>query len=439
MIKQNSKERHSVFHRFIDPDFIDLFYQASILNHFPIVAWQLPGKNERQAIIDLSRPVTQIDMDLSKIQPGFIFTPFLNSGIVPSLFLKANLFLNNSRCIYCGDNAEEAHNKLLFENTLINLLNNNGKNGENQTAINGSKGLIYISRYGRNTSVTKEQFCHWVEQAKKQIKKDKLKKVVLTRTVEVELEEDFGPLSLFKTLCIAYPNAFISLVAIPGIGTWIGATPELLLSVNRRELLTVALAATKTVSFDTELSNVIWGDKELKEQAFVSDYVRNCFLQQGIHDFIEHETETMRAGNLLHLQTRFQLELSQDNLHERANRFLKELHPTPAICGVPKTAALDFILDHESHDREFYTGYLGPVNIDSQSHLFVNLRCMQLKGDTAILYAGSGITIDSEPEKEWLEAELKLSTLLDFLNKKLSTTIRKLTQHSGSSTCNEKV
>ena len=432
MIKQNSEERHSVFQHFIDSDFIDLFYQASILNGFPIVAWQLPGKNERQAIIDLSRTVTEIDMDLSKIQPGFIFAPFLNNGDKPSLFLKANLFLNNSRCIYCTDSTEEAHNKLLFENTLMNLLDKNGKNGENQTTINDSKGLIYINRNDRNTAVTKEQFCHWVKQAKKQIKKDKLNKVVLTRTVEVELEEDFGPLKLFKTLCTAYPTAFISLVAIPAIGTWIGATPELLLSVNRRELFTVALAATKNISFDTELSNVIWGDKELKEQAFVSDYVRNCFLQQGIHDFIEHETETMRAGNLLHLQTKFQLQLSLETLHERANGILKELHPTPAVCGVPKTAALDFILNRESHDREFYTGYLGPVNIDSQSHLFVNLRCMQLKKDAAILYAGSGITIDSEPEKEWLEAELKLNTLLNSLNKKLPTTNRKLNQHSES-------
>jgi isochorismate synthase len=423
-----------------DDKFMDLLFQAAISTRSSVVIWRLPGEREKQAIIDFSHASTKLDLDFSKIQPGFVFTPFMSQERKSSIYLKADLLITNSGAAYYSDHETQADKKLLFENSFKELASKNGKNGENKIA----KNLTYKSPNKSEINVTKKQFCHWVKQAKKQIQDNKLNKVVLTRALEVKLEDRFNPLELFNKLCMAYPNAFVSLVAIPGAGTWIGATPELLLSVNRNELLTVALAGTQPISSDIDLSYITWGDKELKEQAFVSDYIRNCFLQQSVHDFIEYEPETVRAGNLLHLQTRFQLQLPQNNLGEKANRILKELHPTPAVCGVPKKAALDFILDYESHDREFYTGYLGPVNMEGQSHLFVNLRCMQLTTETAILYAGSGITIDSEPEKEWQEAELKLNTLLNFL-KKDSSTARAESAHLAQDSelyrvlCDEKV
>lgn len=429
MLKQYSKN-WPLLQNFTDEKFIDLFFQAAILNQFSVAIWRLPGECDKQAIIDLSNASVKLDLDFSKIHPGFVFEPFISQEYKSSIYLRADLFIDNSGYAYYADLETQADKELLFENSLKELVSKNGKNGENKIAKISIRDLTYKSRNKSNTKVTREQFCHWVKQAKKQIQDNKLKKVVLTRALEVTLEECFNPVELFNILCVAYPNAFVSLVAIPGAGTWIGATPELLLSVNTNELLTVALAGTQPITSDADFSYITWGEKELKEQAFVSDYVRNCFLQQSVHDFIEHEPETVRAGDLLHLQTKFQLQLPQNNLYERANRILKALHPTPAVCGVPKKAALDFILNYESHEREFYTGYLGPVNMDGQSHLFVNLRCMQLKTETAILYAGSGITIDSEPEKEWQEAALKLNTLLNFL-KENSSAVRPEIVHSA--------
>jgi isochorismate synthase len=107
-------------------------------------------------------------------------------------------------------------------------------------------------------------------------------------------------------------------------------------------------------------------------------------------------------------------------LKDFASRFLYLLHPTPAVCGLPKNEALSFILEHEIHNREFYSGFLGPVNMTSgrgrnSSSLYVNLRCMKLRENTAILYAGCGITVESEPEKEWQETELKANTLLSVI------------------------
>ncbi|MFQ5825269.1 MAG: isochorismate synthase [bacterium] len=421
MIIQKPNNRKSIFYHHIHPNFLNSFYQSSIINCFPIAVWRLPGKSEKQAIIDLSGNYSKINIDIAKIPKGFIISPFFNNKNKSTILIKANLYLNNTFYTYLHEPddltfAQIIKNKLRFEHTLEKLL----KTKESDTIDNGPR---YVRNWytketpkSANSQVIKNEFCHWVEKAKEQIKTDLMKKVVLSRTLEVDLKNDFNALTLFNKLCSAYPNAFVSLIAIPGIGSWIGATPELLLSVTNHQLSTVALAGTQLVSSTTKLSSIKWVEKELKEQAFVSEFIRNCLLQQNITDITEHGPETVQAGNLLHLQTKFKAQLSVDKHHDTINRILMDLHPTPAVCGVPKTEALDFILNLENHDREYYAGFLGPVNIDNQTHLYVNLRCMQMKTDTAILYAGSGITIDSEPEKEWWETELKLNILLNYIN-----------------------
>jgi isochorismate synthase len=91
------------------------------------------------------------------------------------------------------------------------------------------------------------------------------------------------------------------------------------------------------------------------------------------------------------------------------------LHPTSQISFLPKEPALHFILTHEGYDRSYYSGYLGPVNSDAGTHLYVNLRCTQLLSHEAILYAGAGITAESDPDKEWQETQHKMQTIGNVL------------------------
>jgi isochorismate synthase len=91
------------------------------------------------------------------------------------------------------------------------------------------------------------------------------------------------------------------------------------------------------------------------------------------------------------------------------------LHPTSAVCGMPLENSLEFLQKHEGYDREFYSGYLGPVNVNNNTHIYVNLRCMQLFEGQAIVYAGAGVTVDSVPEDEWKETEMKFNTLLNVI------------------------
>jgi isochorismate synthase len=183
--------------------------------------------------------------------------------------------------------------------------------------------------------------------------------------------------------------------------------------VDSQALHTMALAGTQ--ARPPFPADVRWSAKEIEEQALVSDYIRDFFSRARVGVVHESGPHTVAAGNIVHLQTDFCVELPHYELMALANRVLHELHPTSAVCGMPKDKALAFILQHEGYDRSFYSGYLGPVHIDDQSHLYVNLRCMQLGQDAAYLYAGGGVTADSSPDAEWRETELKAGTLLAVL------------------------
>lgn len=169
------------------------------------------------------------------------------------------------------------------------------------------------------------------------------------------------------------------------------------------------------VSTQENLSEAIWRQKEIEEQALVSRYIVNCFKKIRLREFDEHGPRTVKAANLLHLKTEFTVDLSQIEVPNLGSIMLDLLHPTSAICGMPKEESMAFILANEKHDRKLFCGFLGPINIDDETHIFVNLRCAELSKNQLSFYAGAGITEDSNPEKEWIETEMKCNTLLSLL------------------------
>ena len=162
-----------------------------------------------------------------------------------------------------------------------------------------------------------------------------------------------------------------------------------------------------------KINDVFWEKKEIEEQKFVSEYIRNIFYKLNITDYQQSKTYTKSAGNVFHLQTDF--EFSSDKIENKLGEFIHELHPTPAVCGTPKEASLSYILKNETHNREYYSGFLGTVNMKANTDLFVNLRCMKILPDRLALFVGGGLTKGSVPEKEWEETVLKTETLLALL------------------------
>jgi isochorismate synthase len=114
-----------------------------------------------------------------------------------------------------------------------------------------------------------------------------------------------------------------------------------------------------------------------------------------------------------HLSTIFRF--SAKKLASNLGDFIAALHPTPAVCGYPKTKAARFILKKEKHDRRYYTGYLGPWRLNGEVGLYVNLRCMEIDPQQYTLYSGVGITARSVPENEWKETNNKAGTLLSAI------------------------
>lgn len=97
-------------------------------------------------------------------------------------------------------------------------------------------------------------------------------------------------------------------------------------------------------------------------------------------------------------------------------KLINALHPTPAVCGLPKAVAEAFILQNENYDRSYYSGYLGELNLNERTSLFVNLRCVELENNLASIYVGGGITADSIPENEWEETVSKAEVMKKVLS-----------------------
>ena len=258
----------------------------------------------------------------------------------------------------------------------------------------------------------KENFENLVQKGIDAINSGNFQKVVLSRTEAVSLENE-DAVHLFQKLVATYETAFKYCFFHPEVGLWLGATPEQLLKANSGKIKTVALAGTQIF----KEGEIIWEEKEKKEQQFVTD-----FILENLNEFVSAKTftepYTFRAGNIVHIKTDISATLKDK---KDFKKILKILHPTPAVCGLPKAPSKGFILKNEGYNREFYAGFLGELNKDfaqnelEKTDLFVNLRCMKLENKTANLFIGCGITKDSNPEKEFFETDNKSKTMKKIL------------------------
>ena len=255
--------------------------------------------------------------------------------------------------------------------------------------------------------ITKLNFENLVKKGIQAIDNNEFKKVVLSRKESLNLV-DFDIISAFEKLIQLYPTTFVYCFYHPKIGTWLGATPEQLLKAQNEEFQTIALAGTQK---DTGANEVIWPKKEQEEQQFVTDYIVDK-IKNVASKVLVSKPYSVKAGSIWHIKTDISGNLSSGSSLQQV---IQLLHPTPAVCGLPKQESKKFILENENYNRTFYTGFLGELNIENQTDLYVNLRCMQIDTTQTHLYMGCGITKDSIPEKEWEESKNKSATMKKIL------------------------
>ncbi|MBC5863393.1 chorismate-binding protein [Flavobacterium turcicum] len=274
------------------------------------------------------------------------------------------------------------------------------------------------SHFSNASKQDQEFFQNLVQKAVVKIQQGALEKVVLSR-VETITINDFDLFEVFEKLVNLYPATCVYCFYHPQVGLWMGATPEQLLQIRGTTFETISLAGTQKA---TSIEVVNWGLKEQEEQQFVTD-----FLLSKLKPVTEKLNVTppfsIQAGAIWHIKTVVSGQLGATT---KIRDLVNLLHPTPAVCGLPTTAAKQFILENENYDRQFYTGFLGELNVTfgeerKDSDLFVNLRCMQIDiqqdvqqntSDVKVqLYMGCGVTKDSIPAKEWEESVNKSSTM----------------------------
>ncbi|GHN03238.1 hypothetical protein WSM22_47270 [Cytophagales bacterium WSM2-2] len=362
-----------------------------------LMYWRMPNSNEKTLIVCNSGASVQDEISIEGSKPGFAFSPF--NPKKEKYFFNADLVFK-----FRGDEIVEGPD---LNNTPF--FSASGKSSEEKSP------KYFYSACGPRPNTG--DFTDLVSACIQMTEAGSLEKIVPSRSVDVDLPENFDLIKLFNSFCEKHPNAFVSLVTSPETGTWIGASPELLVSVDAQEKFrTIALAGTQKYQQGVNLKSVAWTQKEIEEQALVSRYIINCFKKIRVREYAEHGPHTVVAGSLLHLRTDYEVDMKEVNFPQLGSVMLKLLHPTSAVCGMPHEPAIDFLIKNENHDREFYSGFLGPVNFEGESKLYVNLRCMQIFEKSARIYAGAGVTADSDTDKEVEEVEMKIRTLTQIIN-----------------------
>ncbi|SMO64664.1 isochorismate synthase [Saccharicrinis carchari] len=243
-----------------------------------------------------------------------------------------------------------------------------------------------------------------------EIQNGRISKAILSRIKHLDGINAEGADDFFYELCQSYPKAYTYMAYTPQSGLWTGASPELLFKAVEGVGTVVALAGTKKKQGE----RIAWGDKERDEQQMVSDFVLGVLNKYGIRNAVVKGPDTVVAGKILHLKTQFGFGTEQ--ITDRLGSFVSDLHPTPAVCGLPKQESMKVIAEVELHKRTFYAGFLGRIR-PNQIRLYVNIRSMKFTNGGVDLYLGGGITSGSDVNNEWRETELKAQTLSSVIKK----------------------
>jgi isochorismate synthase len=257
----------------------------------------------------------------------------------------------------------------------------------------------------------RETYMEQVKAIKSSISNGAFQKAVLSRIRVIEGDHMAMVPKLFQRLCKMHPNAFVYLFKSDQ-HFWIGASPEPLLRLREGKVSTVSLAGTRPFA-ERHMDVNKWTVKEVLEQEYVTRYIHDVLRAFQVKDYRVSSPYVKKAGNLVHLRTDFVLDF--EKISSRLWDFVAAMHPTPAVAGQPKEDAIQFIKSLEPHDRDYYTGFLGPVSEGEEIDLFVNLRCLKVTPRYLSLYVGGGITLDSDPADEWNETMWKAESLLKIL------------------------
>lgn len=356
------------------------------------VMYHIPGQQEYICLEQTSgKPLAVSSIEELRGKDGFVFAPFQADKDCPILLLQAD-----KRQTFPLESEQR--------DTFVS--------SENISTDDGEKDIAGRYRYVQDFKCFHQQLLA-----------EKFKKIVLARKRKVKIDRILNEKELFLEACQRYFLQFVALVHLAQAGVWLMATPEILLEGNPLKWKTMALAGTMQAKEIIPLSSSVilqdqnalwkfWSEKNKEEQKYVTSYIKEI-LQPLTEDLMIEGPCTARAGDLFHLQTNFTFRLSSQ---ADPTVLLRQLFPTPAVCGIPKEHAKAFILRHEHYSRRYYSGFAGILSSQGNTRLYVTLRCMEIKNGICELYAGSGLMPESKEDSEFQETTAKMKPMLSLIS-----------------------
>jgi menaquinone-specific isochorismate synthase len=243
------------------------------------------------------------------------------------------------------------------------------------------------------------------------IKAGGLRKVVLARDLFATAAEPIDARVLLRRLAARYPDCFT--FACDGM---VGATPELLVRRAGRQVSALVLGGTAPRGGDDTQDEALGSEllasaKNNEEHAYAVASIRDAL--GPLCDALEVEARPglLKFPNLQHLGTQVRGTLADSQKPRSALALAAAVHPPAAVCGTPTSAALELIRELEQMDRQRYAGPVGWVDAEGNGEWGIALRCAQLSGRTARLFAGCGIVAGSEPAAELAETLVKFQPM----------------------------
>lgn len=323
------------------------------------------------------------DLPSVNVEKGFVIAPFCSSQTDKVIVIRPDVFMSGEEEIF---------------NYLKNLhLNKRYKDEHTALAVSVT------------ASSTFDHYQKAYQAFHSRLADQTFEKLVLSRTLEVSKPSTFSAGEIFAKACQKYPDNFIYLLHHEACGVWLGCSPEIIVAGENGQWKTDALAGTQALPSTQQ--HIEWDDKNQLEQKIVKDYMQQQLSALNIPS-TAHPPRTIRSGNVVHLHSEIGFQLTDVT---QIFNLLNVLHPSPAVCGVPKKQAFQFIIENEGYNRAYYSGFVGSLDFKGKTDLFVNLRCMQIFDNHLRLYAGGGILPSSSLDTEWKETQHKLQTVLSLL------------------------
>jgi salicylate biosynthesis isochorismate synthase/menaquinone-specific isochorismate synthase len=261
-----------------------------------------------------------------------------------------------------------------------------------------------------------DDFERTIAAATERIEAGEMSKVVLAREVLVRAATAHDPAAVFGALREQFSSCFCFCCGTPE-AAFVGASPELLLRRSGASVSTVALAGSTRRSSDPSVDDhlgeqLLRSDKDRREQAIVAERIARSLRPHSVWVEAAPEPEIVKVANIQHLATPIVAQLAEPR---SAVELAGLLHPTPAVGGEPREAAIAAIAELERMDRGWYAGPVGWMDATEDGEFCVALRSAVLRDREAHLYAGVGIVAGSDPAAELAETEVKLGALLPLL------------------------